>query len=207
MHDANACGNYKLRLYCDDSHLVSSECEIINVLRHSHLVIVDCLWNRHCKNYMNLKVKWKYLFHNKVFFFFWYCLTYMCEGVTRGQPRPIDLKSSFILSLSLSLNSLTAVKWCTKLNVVQKRCPLVFQGHSSNFKVTRDKKITVWPELRVCGLSLQFEFIDGFEMMHKDWHSIEEVPYCFSRSSIKFHGHTGWKINLNPTWVRLLGWS
>ena len=51
-------------------------------------------------------------------FFFWYRLTYMCEGVTRGQPRPIDLKSSFILSLSLSLNSLMAVKWCTKLNVV-----------------------------------------------------------------------------------------
>ena len=29
------------------------------------------------------------------------CENYMCEGVTRGQPRPIDLKSSFISSLSL----------------------------------------------------------------------------------------------------------
>ena len=38
------------------------------------------------------------------------------------------------------LNSPMALKWCTKLNVVQKRCPIVFQGHPSNFKVTRDKK-------------------------------------------------------------------
>ena len=52
------------------------------------------------KNYMNLKGKWKYLFHNKVFFccFFHICRCSTCEGVTRGQPRPIDLKSSFILS-------------------------------------------------------------------------------------------------------------
>ena len=35
---------------------------------------------------------------------------------------------------------------------------------------------------------------------------VEEVPYYFSRSSIKFQGHTGWKINdLNPIWVRSLG--
>ena len=45
-------------------------------------------------------------------------------------------------------------------------------------------------------------------MMHKSLCSIEEVPYCFSRSSIRFQGNTGWKIdNLNPIWVRLLGWS
>ena len=35
--------------------------------------------------------------------------------------------------------------------------------------------------------------------MHKAWRSIEEVPYCFSRSSIKFHGHTGGKIAL---WIQ-----
>ena len=43
-------------------------------------------------------------------------------------------------------------------------------------------------------------------MMHKAWCSIEKVPYYFSGSSIKFQGHTGWKINnFNPIWVRLLG--
>ena len=44
--------------------------------------------------------------------------------------------------------------------------------------------------------------------MHKDWYSLDEVPYCFLRSSIKFLGHMGWKISdLNQVWVRLLGWS
>ena len=31
-------------------------------------------------------------------------------------------------------------------------------------------------------------------MMHKAWSSIEEVPYCFSRSSVEFQGHTALKI-------------
>ena len=45
-------------------------------------------------------------------------------------------------------------------------------------------------------------------MMHKARRSIEEVPYCFSRSSIKFHDHTGGKIdNLNPIWDYLAGRS
>ena len=70
------------------------------------------------------------------------------------------------------------------------------------------KNCQIWLELSVSSLWLQFEFINGFEMMHKAWHSKENMPYCFSRSSIKFQGHTGWKIDdLNPIWVRLLGRS
>ena len=38
-----------------------------------------------------------------------------------------------------SLNSPMAMKCCTKLETAKKRCPIVFQGHPSNFKVTRDK--------------------------------------------------------------------
>ena len=39
-------------------------------------------------------------------------------------------------------------------------------------------------------------------MMHKAWSSIEEVPYCFSRSSVKFHGHTALKIaEFDPDWA------
>ena len=36
-----------------------------------------------------------------------------------------------------SLNSPMATKCCTKLEVALKRCPIVFQGDPSNFKVTR----------------------------------------------------------------------
>ena len=31
-------------------------------------------------------------------------------------------------------------------------------------------------------------------MLHKAWSGIEEVPYCFWRSSVKFKGHTALKI-------------
>ena len=39
-------------------------------------------------------------------------------------------------------------------------------------------------------------------MMHKAWSSIEEVPYSFSRASIKFQGHTGQNIvDFDPNWA------
>ena len=38
-----------------------------------------------------------------------------------------------------SLNSPMAMKCCTKLETAKERCPNVFQGHPSNFKVTRYK--------------------------------------------------------------------
>ena len=39
-------------------------------------------------------------------------------------------------------------------------------------------------------------------MMHKTWSSIEEVPYCFSRSYVKFQGHTALKIvEFDPNWA------
>ena len=31
-------------------------------------------------------------------------------------------------------------------------------------------------------------------MVHKTWSRIEDVPYCFSMSSVKFQGRTGQKI-------------
>ena len=102
-----------------------------------------------------------------------------------------------------------ALKWYTKLNVARKRCPIVFQCHQWNLKVTWDKKSPILtPELSISGQKLQFEFTEGFEMMLKAWCNVEGVPYNFSRSSIKFQGHTGWKIDdFNPIWVRLLGRS
>ena len=42
-----------------------------------------------------------------------------------------------------SLNSQMAMKWCTKFETAKERCPLVFQGHPSNFKVTRDKTSSI----------------------------------------------------------------
>ena len=78
----------------------------------------------------------------------------------------------------------------------QKWCPCKSHGQ-------RPKIIST-----VYGPWLQFEIAYGYEMMHKAWRSIEEVPYCFfevihqiSRSYVPTID------DLNPIWVRLLGWS
>ena len=66
----------------------------------------------------------------------------------------------------------------------------------------RTTNFQFWPELSISGLVLRFEFPDGLEMMHKAKCSIEEVPYCFARSSIKFQGHMGQKIiDFDPNWA------
>ena len=50
------------------------------------------------------------------------------------------------------------------------------------------------PNVTVSGLLLQFEFTYDDEIMHIAWCCLEEVPYCFWRSSVKFQGHTALKI-------------
>ena len=69
------------------------------------------------------------------------------------------------------------------------------------FKVIRQisrshgsKKRRIWPRLGVSGLKLQFEFTNGYEMMHKAWSSKEEVPYCFAKSCVQFQGRAALKI-------------
>ena len=101
-----------------------------------------------------------------------------------------------------NLNLLMVMKWYKKLEAAWKRCPIVFQGHPSKLKFTRLKNHRLWPELGVSGLVLQFEFTNGFEMVHTAWLSKEEVSYCFSMSSVKFQGHTRQKIaDFDPNWA------
>ena len=76
------------------------------------------------------------------------------------------------------------------------RSYIKLQGH------TAQKIVDFDPKLGVSGLLLQLEFPDGYEMMHRAWSSIVEVPYCFSRSCVKFQGHTALKIvKFDPNWV------
>ena len=64
------------------------------------------------------------------------------------------------------------------------------------------KNRRIWPNLGVSGQQLQFEFTDGYEMLHKVWNSTGEVPNCFPRSSIKFQGHTAQNItDFDPNWA------
>ena len=45
------------------------------------------------------------------------------------------------------LNSPMAMKCCTKLETAKERCPIVFQCHPSNFKVTRDKTLPILTQI------------------------------------------------------------
>ena len=88
-----------------------------------------------------------------------------------------------------SLNSLMGMKCCTKLETAKKRCPIVFQGHPSNFKVTRDKTSPIVTQIG------RFRTIGRSQLSNPS-----DLP-C-SRSPIKFQGHTALKIvEFDPDWA------
>ena len=68
------------------------------------------------------------------------------------------------------------------------RSTIKFQGHTA-LKIAEFDLNWAFPD---CNSSFNTPMVR--EMMHKAWSSIEEVPYCFSRSYIRFQGHTALKI-------------
>ena len=62
--------------------------------------------------------------------------------------------------------------WCClgEVPYYLSRSSIKFQGHTAT---------KFWLKLGVSGLLLQFKFTNGYEMMHKAWSSIDEVPYFF----------------------------
>ena len=87
-----------------------------------------------------------------------------------------------------------AMKWYTKLE--EEKVPYCFLRSFVKFQIHPGPK--------------KFPILTWIERLRTvtPKHSIEQVPFCFARSSIKVEGHTCWKIDdLNPIWVRLLGWS
>ena len=88
-----------------------------------------------------------------------------------------------------SLNSPMAMKCCTKLETAKERCPIVFQGHPSNFKVTRDKTSLILTQIG------RFRTIGRSQLSNPS-----DLP-CW-RSSDKFQGHTAKKIvDFDPDWA------
>ena len=90
-----------------------------------------------------------------------------------------------------SLNSSMAMKCCTKLETANERCPIVFQSHPSNFKVTRDKTSPILTQIGC------FRTIGRSQLSNPS-----DLP-C-SRSSAKFQGQTAEKIvEFDPDWAFL----
>ena len=81
-----------------------------------------------------------------------------------------------LLSVRLSVHSSV-----TPFSLCSHYCIMKFSGLFTNDRSDVHAKVQgrIWPRLGVSRLKLQFEFTNGYEMMHKAWSSIEEVPYCF----------------------------
>ena len=119
------------------------------------------------------------------------------------------VRPSVRLSVHLSVcPSVTPFSPCSHHRIIMKLSGVITmvrsdvhakgQGQRSKVKVTEVN--TLLSCFRT--LSLQFECTYGNEIMHTAGSSIEEVPYCFSRSSVKFQGHTAVKIaEFDPDWV------
>ena len=61
---------------------------------------------------------------------------------------------------------------------------------------SKDRVTEVKTQHNFSGPLLQFELTFDDKMRRKAWSSIQEVPYCFSRSFIKFQGNMGQKISI-----------
>ena len=83
-----------------------------------------------------------------------------------------------------SLNSPMAMKCCTKLETAKERCPIVFQGHPSNFKVTRYKTSPILTQIgrfRTIGrsqLSNPSDLPCSFKKIHLKMSSGKLRPFC-----------------------------
>ena len=101
------------------------------------------------------------------------------QGHTALKIVEFDPNWAFLDSNS-SLNSLMAMKCCTKLETAKERCPIVFQGHPSNFKVTREKTSPISTQIG------RFRTIGRSQLSNPS-----DLP-CW-RSSVKFQGHSAKK--------------
>ena len=93
------------------------------------------------------------------------------------------------------------MKWCTKLAVALKRCPIDFQGHLSNFKVTR---LTKSPILTQNGC---FQTVTSVKIHWWLWNDAQSLKQHIRGvllffKVMKFQGHPGQRItDFDPNWA------
>ena len=66
----------------------------------------------------------------------------------QGQRSKVRVTIYPFLDCISGSNSHMTMKWCTKPDAAEERCPIVFQGHPSNFEVTWDKKLPILTWIR-----------------------------------------------------------
>ena len=104
----------------------------------------------------------------------------ICQ-ISRSHGENFVYPHSAFLDCNSSLNSPMVMKWCTNLETAKKRCPIVLQGHLSNFKATQWKnpRFFFYPNWTFpdCNSSLNSLMATKWCTA---WNSIEEMSYCFS---------------------------
>ena len=117
------------------------------------------------------------------------------EVRAKGQGQRSKIKGTEVNTQLSPFRTVTPV-WihiCTKLDVAYKRCPIVFQGHPSNFKVTWLNKSLIFTQIGRFRTVTPVWIHQWLRMMHNALSSMEEVPSCFSRSPVKLQGHAAQK--------------
>ena len=87
--------------------------------------------------------------------------------------------------------------WCCLGEV-----PYWFSRSSIKFQGQAAKKSSILTQIECFRTVTPVWIHQCFETMHKAWSSTKDVPYCFSRSSVKFQGHARQKIiDFDPNWA------
>ena len=126
-------------------------------------------------------------YHHKIFRSYYHWLKWYPRKRSRSPVKVTEVKTQLSLFRTVTPVWIHIWRWND-----EKSLMLLRRGALLFFKVIRQiwrshdwKKHRFWPKSGVSGLLLKFKFIDGNEMMHQAWSSLEEMPYCFSRSSVK----------------------
>ena len=119
----------------------------------------------------------------------WYITKDQSKVHAKGQGQRSKVKFTEVKTQLIRFRTVTPVWihmwWWNDAHslVLLRRCSLLFckvirQISRSHGSTNR----RIWSRLGVSGLWPQFEFTNGYEVMHKACSSIEEVSYCFLRS-------------------------
>ena len=84
------------------------------------------------------------LYHHEIFRSYYQWQIFRSYYHAKGQGQRSKVKVTEVMTPfpdhNSSLDSHVVMKWGIKLDVAKERCPFVFEGHPSNFKVTQLKR-------------------------------------------------------------------
>ena len=106
------------------------------------------------------------------------------EVNAKGQGQRSKVKTQLSRFRTMTPVRIDIWQWndAQSLMLLRRGALLFFKVISQISRSYKTQKSLILTKLDVSGLYLQFEFTDGYEMMHKAWSRIGEVSYCFSRS-------------------------